>query len=51
MLFFKFTLKILNLYYEQTLKLDKEFHTNFKAAGNPEEFGGLEKTMILIQYY
>ena len=41
--FFKFTLKILNLYYEQILKLDEEFHTNFKAEGDPEEFGGLEK--------
>lgn len=54
-IFYKFTFKILNLYYSQLVKFDKEFCIDFEIAGNPKELGGAEKVYnfnpILLELY
>ena len=53
--FYKFTLKILNLYYSQLIKFDEVFCTDFKMEDNPKEWGGAEKVYdfnpILLELY
>ena len=53
--FYKFTLKILNLYYEHLIHLGEEFSSNYYIPDNPQEFGGREKeydfSSILLELY
>ena len=53
--FYKFTLKILNLYYEHLINLEDEFSVENYINNNPKEFGGPEKSYdfspILLELY